>query len=415
MSVLLKNVVVTDLNSPHHNKRKDILIKNGLIDSFGGSAKRVIDCKGLQVTPGWFDLNAHFCDPGLEHKEDLGSGSGSAAHGGFTDVNLIPSTQPPIQTKGDVEYLLSKGNKEVTIHISAGLSEGLKGENLTEILDLVNAGARSFSEGDHPIWNSQLLLKALQYTSQADVPVFQNARDPYLSENAQMNEGQFSTNLGLRGEPSLSEELTINRDLQILRYSGGRLHFTQLSSADSVELIKKAKKEGLQVTCDVSIHHLLYTDTDVSDFNTTYKSLPPFRSEKDRKALIKGVRDGVIDAISSGHRPQDQESKQLEFDLADPGQIALQTFYPSLLAIKDVPFDVLSDRSGNGARKVLGLEPVVIEKGAPAKLTILDSKAKWTLDSSSNQSKSANSPYWNQPLTGKVFGTVNGEVVSIFN
>ena len=414
MSLLLKNAVVTDLQSPHHNKKKDIFIKGGIIESFGSvKANRVIDCSGKLVTPGWFDLNAHFCDPGNEFKEDVNTGSSSASHGGFTDVNLLPHTSPPIQTKGDVEYLLTKGSNLIDIHISASVSENLEGENLTEMLDLYHAGARSFSEGDLPIWNTQLLLKALQYTSDAGVPIFQNARDIRLSQHTHMHEGVESTNLGLRGEPTLSEELTIGRDLQILKYAGGRLHFSQVSSAKGVALIKKAKKEGLNVTCDVAIHHLLFTDKSVQDFDSTYKSLPPFRTDTDRKALLKGLKEGVIDAVCSAHRPQDLESKQLEFDLADAGAISLQTFLPSLLSVEEVPFELLIEKITHGPREILGMENVKIDKGSAAKLTIIDKDRKWVLNEESSQSKSKNSPFWEAELTGKVVGTINGEKVLV--
>ena len=345
MSLLLKNALVIDLQSPYHNKKKDIVIEKGRIKSFGkASTKKTLDCSGKIVTPGWFDLNANFCDPGFEFKEDLNSGSRAAAMGGFTDVNLMPMTNPPIQAKGDVEYVKSRELPQVSLHVSGAVSKDLAGENLTEMIDLRNTNVESFSEGDLPISNTKLLLKALQYTSQMDVPIFQNARDSHLSENSQMHEGIVSTGLGLKGEPSLSEELVIARDLGILEYSGGKIHFSKISAAGSVDLIRKAKRKKLRVTCDVSIHHLLFSDALLKDFDSTYKSLPPFRGEADRKALLKGVLDGTIDAICSNHRPQDIESKKLEFDLADAGATSLQTFLPALLQVKDVPFEILIDR-----------------------------------------------------------------------
>ncbi|MEP1093605.1 MAG: dihydroorotase [Cyclobacteriaceae bacterium] len=412
---MLKNALVLDLQSPYHNKKKDILIENGRITSFGkASSKKVIDCSGKIVTPGWFDLNANFCDPGFEFKEDLKSGSTAASNGGFTDVNLMPITNPSILTKSDVEYIKSREFPEVNLHVSGALSQNRDGENLTEMIDLQHAGVESFSEGDRPISNAKLLLKALQYTSQMNIPIFQNARDVNLSENAQMHEGVASTGLGLKGEPSLSEELVVARDLAILEYSGGRIHFSKISAAESVDLIRKAKKKKLNVTCDVSIHHLLFTDSHLRNFDSTFKSLPPFRTEVDRKSLLKGVVDGTIDAICSDHRPQDSESKKLEFDLADAGTISLQTFLPALLKIKEAPLEVLIDKVTNGPRKVLGLDSVSIKKGAEAKITIFDVKYEWQLDKNTNSSKSVNSPFWEENLTGKVTGTVNGDSISIF-
>ena len=281
------------------------------------------------------------------------------------------------------------------------------------MIDLMHAGSRSFSDGDRSVDSSKLLLKALQYSNQIDLPIFQNARDSSLSENAQMHEGLVSTGLGLRGEPSISEELIINRDLDILKYSGGKLHFSMVSTAGGIDLVKKAKKKGLDVTCDVSIHHLLFNDSTLSQFNSIYKSTPPFRSEADRKALIKGVIDGTVDAICSGHRPQDQESKKLEFDLAEPGAISLQTFLNSLLQLDLIPFEILIEKVTKGPRNILNLEETGVKIGSKAKLAILDKKASWHYDSKTNKSKSNNSPFFGSELHGKVFGTINGEFVTI--
>lgn len=410
MSLLLKNVLVQDSNSPAHTKQANILIENRLITSLNGkSAKKEIDLKGQQVSYGWFDLNANFNDPGNEHREDIESGIEVAQFGGFTDVCLTPDTLPPIESKSDVNYLKRKGNDAVELYVSAAVSEGLNGEGLTEILDLNDAGAVSFSDGDKPIWNAELLLKALQYTKNLNAPIIQNAREVNISRNTHMHEGRMSTNLGLRGEPSLSEELIIQRDIEILRYSGGHLHFSRVSSVKGIDLIKRAKKEGLSITCDVAIHHLIFTDDSIGEFETNFKSLPPYRTDKDRKALIKGLKEDVIDAICSNHRPLDQESKQLEFDLAEPGNISLQTFLPALLRVsKEISLDVLIDKVVNGPRSVLNMQPVSVDVGQVAKLTIFDSKAKWTLNDSTNLSKSRNSPFWNQEIEGKVIGTVNG-------
>ena len=410
MSLLLKNALVIDKNSPSHSKPVNLLVEEGKIVSFNGkNAEKVIDLAGKVVTYGWFDLNANFSDPGHEYREDVMSGSELAQAGGFTDVCLMPGTFPPIERKGDVDYLSRRRSDLVNIYVCGALSEALKGENLTEILDLHSAGAICFSDGDEPIWNTELLLKALQYTSDINVPIFQNPRDIHLSANTHMHEGLHSTNLGLRGEPAFSEKLMIQRDLEVLRYGGGRLHFSRISTADSVHLIRAAKAEGLAVSCDVGIHHLIFTDELVGDFDTNYKSIPHYRSEIDRMALLEGIKDGAVDAICSNHRPLDGESKQLEYDLSEPGNISLQTFYPTLVRIsKEVPFEILIDRVVNGPRKVLMKDPVVLEEGSEAKLVILDPKAVWNLNSETNLSKSKNSPFWGQELTGKVVGIVNG-------
>lgn len=415
MSLLLKNVHVIDVNSPAHGKQANILIENGKITSLKGkSGKKEVDLRGKFLSCGWFDLSAQFNDPGNEHREDINSGSYSAQQGGFTDVCVVPSTQPPIETKSDVNYLLRKSSEKVDIHVIAAISEGLEGKNLTEVLDLHDAGSIAFSDGDYPIWNAELLLKALQYTNDIGVPIIQNARDQHIASNTHMHEGRMSTNLGLRGEPSLSEELIIQRDLEILKYSGGGIHFSRISTSKAVDLIKKAKKDGLTVTCDVGIHHLVFTDESIGDFDTNFKVLPPYRSEQDRKALLKGVKEGVIDAICSNHRPYDQECKQLEFDLADSGNTSLQTFYSSLLKVaNEVPMEVLIDRVVNGPRRVLKKEAISVHEGQDAKLAIFDPNHKWTLNDETNRSKSRNSPYWKQELIGKVIGTINRRSITI--
>lgn len=409
MSLLLKNVLVLDVNSSSHNKKADILIEKGVISSLEGkTASKELDLNGLTVTPGWFDLSSNFNDPGNEHKEDIESGSIAAGAGGFTDVCLIPETNPPIESKADVNYLSRKATDVVDLHVIASVSEGNLGENLTEILDLYHAGAKAFSSGDQPIWNSELLMKALQYTHPISTPIVQNARDLNIGANTHMHEGVISTGLGLRGEPSISEELCIQRDIEILKYSGGSIHFSKISSAKSVKLIREAKKQGLSVTCDVGIFNLLFTHEAIGDFDTNFKNSPPYRTETDRKALLKGVLDGTIDAICSNHRPQDSECKQLEFDLAEPGSVSLQTFYSALLKISDqISMEVLIDKVVNGARNVINLNPISIEKGQIAKLTLLDPAKSWVLNSETNKSKSKNSPFWDWELEGYVYGTVN--------
>ena len=409
MSLLIKNAHIFDPLSSRHDMMCDILIENCKIKSFEGvKTKNEVDIEGCYVFPGWFDLNSHFNDPGTEFREDFESGILSANYGGFTDVQLVPNTNPPLDTKSGINYLLNKVSKLTDIHVSAAVSKGLKGESLTEIYELYFAGVRSFSEGDLPIWNPKLLMKVLEYTSQFNIPIIQNPIDRIISMNSQIHEGRISTRLGLVGEPSLSEELIIRRDIEILKYSGGSLHISRISSKKAVQILREAKMEGLNVTADVGIHHLLFTDSNVNNFNTVFKSQPHFRSESDREALIEGVNDGTIDAICSNHRPQDEDSKQLEFDLANPGTIALQTFYPTLLSItKKIPLDTLIKAISYGPRKILGLNPITIEENCEAKLTIVNPEANWILNNDTNKSKSKNSPFWEKTLKGKVVGLIN--------
>ncbi|MEP4533391.1 MAG: dihydroorotase [Cyclobacteriaceae bacterium] len=414
MKIRLANATIFAPSSKLHLKKTDILINNGVIEGIGKSdLGKVIDLKGKIVGLGWCDLFAHFNEPGLEHKEDISSGMACAVAGGFTDVCLLPNTQPPVQTKGDVKFILGKSGV-VNLWPLAALSEGLKGENLTEILDMQSHGAVAFTDGLNCIWNSELLLKALQYVQKFEGLVIQKAKDPGLSQHAQMHEGVVSTGLGLNGEPSLAEELIIQRDIEILKYAGGRLHFTQVSSKRSVALIKKAKKDGLAVTCDVAVAQLLFNEQNLEDFDTNYKVDPPYRTESDRKALIKGLIDGTIDAITSSHQPQDQECKELEFDLADFGQISMQLVYPMLLEVKDeLPLEISFDKLANGARKILGFDLVSIAEGQKAQLAVFDPDLEWDLNLETNKSRSQNTPYWGKTIKGKSIGIINGEQIAL--
>ncbi len=409
-SLYLKGVQLINPSSEFHLKKVHLTVKNGKIDYIGlketsGSGK-VIEGNDLVVTPGWFDLRANFCDPGLEHKEDLASGLAAAAAGGFTDVCLLPDTLPTIQTKNDIEYLLSKGRGKVTkIHPMAAVTLGRKGEELSEMIDLHHAGAVAFTDGHQPIWNTDILLKTLQYLQPLNGLLMNRAEDKWLAKFGVMHEGLESTQLGMRGVPVTAETIMVERDLRLLEYAGGKLHFSLVSSAEAVDMIKKAKKRGLAVTCDVSAHHLVFNDSHLSSFDTSYKVSPPFRTEKDRKALVAAVKDGTIDAIVSAHEPHDEESKKLEFDLAEFGIIGLQTLWPILNQL-DAKGELSLEQSlpavFQGPRKVLGFEQVVMEAGAPACLTVASTSARWTFNRKTNMSKSDNSPFLNKELEGKV-------------
>jgi dihydroorotase len=414
MRIRLANAKIFDPSSEFHLQTTNILIEDGVITQIGEIPEgKSIDLKGKIVAPGWVDLFANFNEPGLEHKEDLKSGSAAAANGGFTDVCLIPNTSPVIESKSEVEYIKAR-SKDVDLWPLGAVSEGLKGENLTEILDLHKHGAVAFTDGTHPIWNSELLLKALQYVQKFDGLIMSRPQDVGLSRHTQMHEGVVSTTLGMTGEPSIAEYITIQRDIEILKYVGGKIHFSQISCERSVSLIKHAKDAGLNVTCDVSINHLIFTENDLESFDTNFKLEPPLRREKDRKALIKGLNNGVIDAICSSHQPHDQECKQLEFDLADFGAIGLQTVYPALLSIQnELPLEAAFEKMSAGPRRVLGLDPVSIEVGSVAKLAIFDPEEEWVLDGKTNKSKSKNSPFIGKKLKGRALGIINKETVSL--
>jgi dihydroorotase len=334
MYIVFKEVKIIDQTSPFHNSIQNILIKDGIIDKIGKSnfkADKVFQRKGLMVSKGWFDMRANFNDPGLEFKEDIESGCKTATVGGFTGIAILPNTDPVVQSKSQIEYIKSKSAACLPdIYPIAALTTDTKGEELTEMIDLHYAGASAFSDGELPVWNTDILLKSLIYLQKFDGLLINKPEDRMLTQFGDMNEGPTSTVLGMKGMPALAEELMIKRDLDILEYTGGKIHFSNLSSKGAVAIIRLAKKKKLNVSCDVSIHHLIYDETNLGGYDTNYKSNPPFRTDIDRRSLIKGVSDGTIDAIVSAHSPQDEENKKLEFDKAAFGLLGLQTFWPQL-------------------------------------------------------------------------------------
>lgn len=410
MKLLFSNARILDVHSPFHGLQIDILIEGGFIVDIGSglTAENTIDLKNKSVSPGLFDLFAHFNEPGFEHKEDLESGKNAARFGGATDVCLIPNNNPVTESKSDVMFLKSKSGDGVEIHALGAASKGCKGKELTEMIDLNAAGAIAFTDGTNSIWNTELLVKALQYVQKFEGLIINRAKDIYLSRFSQMHESERSAYLGLKGEPSISEAIAVKRDLEILKYAGGKIHFTQISTAKAVRLIKDAKKKGLHVTCDVALHQLAYTHEDIGDYDTNYKVDPPLRTEQDRKSLIKGIKDGTIDAIVSSHQPQGPENKKLEFDLSDTGIGTLPTIIAEALKLQaQVPLETVIEKMTAGPRRVLGQRAVSIDKGSPACLSIFDLGTKWTYDDSTNPSKSRNSPLFGKELTGKCFGIYN--------
>ncbi|QSE95905.1 dihydroorotase [Fulvivirga lutea] len=416
--VLIKSVTISNKGSAHHGKVVDVLVSGGEIKKIGKvteEVKTTINGKGMILSSGWVDMRAWLADPGLEHKEDLESSRLAAADGGFTHVTALPNNQPVTQTKNDVAYI--KGGNAgslVQLHPIAAVTLGAKGEDLTEMIDLHTAGAIAFSDGLKPIWHSDILLKSLQYLQKFDGLLIDRPEDIHLNMFGVMNEGVESTMLGMKGMPNLSEDLIIQRNLSILAYSGGRLHLTCLSTEKSVALIKEARKKGLNVTCDIASYQPLLDDSALEGFDTSFKVNPPLRIQADNKALIKGLQDGTIDVIVSNHIPHDEECKKLEFDLADFGITSLQTVASNLSALSEkVDMHLLIEKVTTNPRNLLGLDAATIEEGAEADLTLFDPNAKWKLNSSSNKSKSVNSPYFNQELKGKAIAVFNNGQASV--
>lgn len=393
-----------------------ILLVNGQIaeisdQPFSGESDVLVDAQGAYLSAGWCDMRAHFNDPGLEHKEDLESGAEAAAAGGYTAVALLPNTSPALDTKKGIRYITGLNSVRLTqLYPLGAVTIGTKGEELAEMIDLRKAGAQAFTDGLHPITDSAIILKALQYMQQFDGLLMNRPVEGSLVRGGQMHEGINSTLLGMKGMPAMAEEMAIARDLRLLRYAGGRIHFSCISSAAGVELIRQAKKEGLAVSCDVAAAQLLFTDSTLLDFDTDYKLDPPLRTDEDRRALLAGLQDGTIDAIVSDHQPQDTESKKLEFDLADFGIISLQTLYASLCSLEELDASLLVEKLALAPRRILGLPQPQIKAGEAADFTLFSPDHRWTFREEDNLSKGINSPFFNQEFKGKVLGVfANGQ------
>jgi dihydroorotase len=412
MKILIQSAEILDPSSPFHLKEKNVLITNGRITEIGDrnyAADRVIKAEGMKLSPGWFDLGAFIGDPGQEHREDLESGTRAALAGGFTGIAILPNTTPAIQSKNEIGYLMhGNENRLVQVYPMAAVTRNNKGEELTEMIDMHEAGAVAFTDGLKPVWHTDILLKSLQYLQKFDGVLIDHPEDSWLNLFGQMNEGVNSTMLGLKGMPRIAEEIAVTRNLELLGYAGGRLHFSRLSTAKSFDMIRAAKRKLKNVTCDVTAYQALLDDTLLAGFDTNYKVNPPLRERSDNDAIIKALKDGTIDVICSGHIPHDEESKNIEFDHAEFGMINIQTMGANLVALaEEVDWEILMEKITAAPRRLLHLEVPVIAEEMKANLTLFDPARTWTLDEKTNASRSKNSPWYGQKLTGKAVAVFN--------
>ncbi|MBN8577256.1 MAG: dihydroorotase [Cytophagales bacterium] len=418
MKLLIQSAKIISKGSPFHLKTRNVLLHNGRIAEIGEknySADRVIDAAGMILSAGWVDLGASVGDPGHEQKEDLQSLAKAASAGGFTEVAVLPNTQPTVQTKNEISYLTANNtNRLVQIHALAAVTKNCKGEELTEMIDLQQAGALAFTDGLKPVWHTDIFLKALQYLQKFNAVLIDHPEDTWLNLFGQMHEGVQSTRLGLKGMPRIAEEVALLKNLELLAYAGGRLHLSKLSTAKSIDLVRAAKKKGLQVTCDIAAYQPLLNDSALGDFDTNFKVNPPLREKTDQDALVKGLKDGTIDILVSNHAPQDDESKFLEFDQAEFGVINLQTFAAQVAALaQEIDLAELIEKITDAPRKLLNLASVIIDVDTKANLTLFDPTCEWTFSPDVNFSKSKNSPWVGQKLTGKAVGVFNNSKQSL--
>jgi len=415
MSLLIQSAQIIDPSSPFHGERKNVFIKKGLIQQISDElieADTVIKSNNLKLSPGWMDFRAFLAEPGFEHLETIASGTQAAAQGGFTALACMPNTNPTIQNKEVVRSLKSGNEFRVTdVFPIAALSKNTKGKELTELLDLhTAAGVTVFGDGNKAIANTSLLVKALQYNQLTNCLTIDFPQDETLFEGCQVHESIQSTTLGLKSSPAFHETIRINRDIEILRYTGGRLHLSNISTKEGVNLIREAKAEGLQLSCDVAISHLAFNELMLLDFDTNAKVNPPLRELEDQIALWNAVFDGTIDVIASNHLPSDEEGKKLEFDLADFGMSSLEVFLPMLLNTAPIKkWDRIYDAIVKNPRKLTQLPVPQIKEGEQANITLFDDSQEWEYNASFAASLSKNSPLYAQKLKGKIIATIKGE------
>ncbi|HRE49979.1 MAG TPA: dihydroorotase [Flavitalea sp.] len=411
MKVLIQQAHIIDPASPFNGSRQDIFIDSGVIRNIGASfsekADHILSGAGLVVSPGWVDIFANFADPGFEFKETLKTGATAAAAGGFTDVFVIPNTRPVIDTKSQVEYLRKPTGVPVNIHPIGAVSRNAEGKDLAEMYDMHNSGALSFSDGLNPIQSAGLLLKALQYVKAFNGVIIQIPDDKSVGANGLIHEGIISTRLGLPGKPLIAEELLVSRDIELLKYAGSKIHFTGVTSPRSLEYIKKAKDEGLNVTCSVAPYHLYFTDEDLMGYNTYLKVYPPLRTKQERQFLWDAVADGTIDCIATHHMPHEYDSKILEFEYAKNGMIGLETCYAALKSVLPaIPDTRWVELLSLTPRKIFGLTQPAIKENEPACITLFSPDEKIVVDESFFRSRAKNSPFTGKTLTGKVMGII---------
>ena len=419
MKILIKQAKIISPSSPFNGQIKDILITDGKIsgiaDAITEKTDQVIAQDGLCVSIGWMDMFADFADPGFEQNENIESGAKAAAAGGFTDVMLIPNSQPVVDNKAQVEYIVQKAKQvAINIHPIGAVSKKAEGKDLSEMYDMRQSGALAFSDGIKPVQNSGLILKALQYVKSFDGTIIQIPDDTGIGTNGLMNEGIISTQMGLPGKPVLAEELMVARDLKLARYADSKIHFTGISSPKSLEYIKRSKESGIKVSCSITPYQVYFCDEDLQDYDTNLKLNPPLRTKADMMAVRAALLDGTIDCIASHHLPQHWDNKTCEFEYAKPGMIGLETMFAVLMSC-GLPVSDFVQMQTVAVRNIFGLPIPEIKENEPASLTLFLPDAEFIFEENMIQSKSKNSPFIGRKLKGKVVGIINKSNIQLNN
>lgn len=421
MKLLIRKTTVVDPASPYHGKIVDIYVEQDKITGIGPNLKlkadREIDAPGCFVSPGWIDVGVQVMDPGFEQRENLQSAAQAAAIGGFTGIAVFPNTQPVVQGKAEIAYLKNQTKGGLVDFLPIGaISEHCAGKQITEMIDMTTAGAVAFSDGQHAIQDSGLMLRALQYARSFDGLIINRPHEAGLSIEGQMHEGVVSASLGLRGIPNLAEDLMVQRDIYLTDYAASRLHIFGLSSAHSVELVRQAKARGMRISASVPALNLAFDDRALNGFDSNFKVLPPLRGRADQEALKVGLKDGTIDFIVSNHIPLESEVKMLEFPYAEFGAIGLETTFglvrkalEGILTIEELIIKLASN-----PRKILGMEQICIREGGQANLTLFQPDTTWVVRDTDLRSKSRNNPLLGTELKGKVLAVVNHGYTNLF-
>jgi dihydroorotase len=421
MNLLITGARVVD-PSQELDATLDILIENGAIAKIDRKVKapagiETIDATGLIATPGFIDLHTHLREPGQEHKETIATGTRAAVAGGYTAVCAMANTVPPNDERAVTEMVLAEAarNGWCRVYPIGAVSKGLKGEELAELAELRAAGCVAVSDDGKPVWNAQLMRRALEYCSMLGMPVVAHEEDANLNEGGVMHEGFYSTLLGMRGIPAASEETLVARDVILAKLTGAHVHIAHLSTAGAVDAVRRARAEGVRVTCEVTPHHIALGDDTVRSFSTNLKMNPPLRSEEHRQAILAGIEDGTVDAIATDHAPHHFDEKNVEFDLAPFGVIGLETAfavcYDRLVRAKVIGLPRLVELLTSGPARVFGLPGGTLRAGALGDVTLLDLETKYEVTRALFLSKAANSPFVGETLQGRAVTTIVGGVV----
>jgi dihydroorotase len=416
MNLLITGARVID-PSQELDATLDILIEGGSVARVDKKLKaegvETIDAKGLIATPGFIDLHTHLREPGQEHKETIATGTRAAVAGGFTAVCAMANTVPPNDERAVTEMVLAEARRNgwCRVYPIGAVSKGLKGEEMAELADLRAAGCVAASDDGKPVYNAQLMRRALEYSAMLGMPIVAHEEDANLNEGGVMHEGYYSTLLGMRGIPAASEETMVARDVILARLTGAHVHIAHLSTAGAVEAVRRARAEGVKVTCEVTPHHIALTDEAVQSFSTNLKMNPPLRSENHRLALLDGIADGTVDAIATDHAPHHFDEKNVEFDLAPMGIIGLETAfavcYQQLVQSKVIELPRLIELLTSGPAGVFNLPGGTLRPGALGDVTLIDLDATHRIERPFH-SKASNTPFLGVTLKGRIVTTIVG-------